>query len=122
MRRLAVGITALALLGALAWPKRVELLMRVPGIIGRIVDPVGENVPVRWQAGPYAAPSGPRPPNVVVIVADDLGYNDLGFAGGGVANGAVPTPNIDSHRARRRRVHARATPATPPARRRARPS
>jgi arylsulfatase A-like enzyme len=30
-----------------------------------------------------------------VIVADDLGYNDLTFGGGGVANGAVPTPNID---------------------------
>ena len=30
-----------------------------------------------------------------MIVADDLGYNDLTFGGGGVANGAVPTPNID---------------------------
>jgi arylsulfatase A-like enzyme len=34
--------------------------------------------------------------NIVVIVADDLGYGDLTFAGGGVANGAVPTPRIDS--------------------------
>jgi arylsulfatase A-like enzyme len=32
----------------------------------------------------------------VIIVADDLGYNDLTFGGGGVAGGAVPTPNIDS--------------------------
>jgi arylsulfatase A-like enzyme len=37
-----------------------------------------------------------RPPNVVLILADDLGWNDLTFAGGGVANGSVPTPNIDS--------------------------
>ena len=29
-------------------------------------------------------------------MVDDLGYNDLTFAGGGVAGGAVPTPNIDS--------------------------
>ena len=69
--------------------------MRVPGWIGRIADPVGPNQPVVWQPGPTAAPQGPRPPNVVVIVVDDLGYNDLTFGGGGIANGAVPTPNID---------------------------
>lgn len=34
----------------------------------------------------------PRRPNVLVIVADDLGYADLGFQGGK----DVPTPNIDS--------------------------
>ena len=33
-----------------------------------------------------------RPPNVLVIVADDLGYGELGAQG----NKQVPTPNIDS--------------------------
>ncbi len=32
----------------------------------------------------------------VLILADDLGYNDITFNGGGVAAGAVPTPNINS--------------------------
>jgi uncharacterized sulfatase len=32
----------------------------------------------------------------VLILADDLGWNDLTFAGGGVASGSVPTPHIDS--------------------------
>ena len=31
------------------------------------------------------------PPNVVLIFADDLGYGDVGYQGGG-----VPTPHIDS--------------------------
>ena len=34
-------------------------------------------------------------PNVILIVADDLGYNDISTFGGGVAGGRVATPNID---------------------------
>lgn len=37
-----------------------------------------------------------RPPNVILIVADDLGFNDITLNGGGIAGGKVPTPNIDS--------------------------
>jgi arylsulfatase A-like enzyme len=53
---------------------------------------------IPWSNGPAVAPApgAKRPPNIVVIVADDLGINDLSFAGGGVAGGAVRTPRIDS--------------------------
>ncbi|NQT36243.1 MAG: sulfatase-like hydrolase/transferase [Planctomycetes bacterium] len=33
-----------------------------------------------------------RPPNIVILFADDLGYGELGFQG----NGQIPTPHIDS--------------------------
>src|SRR5205823_6129153 len=33
---------------------------------------------------------------IILILADDLGFNDLSFGGGGVAGGAVKTPHIDS--------------------------
>ncbi len=68
----------------------------LPGIIGEWVEPVAENRPIEWAQGPAVAPAGKRPPNVILIVADDLGMNDISLYGGGVAGGAVPTPNIDS--------------------------
>src|SRR5258705_11820279 len=97
MRRfLVAALVVLVLALASLYAASDFLLLHVPGILARLRDPIGPNHPVTWQPGPATPPSGTRPPNVVVIVADDLGYNDLGFGGGGVANGAVPTPNIDS--------------------------
>src|SRR5205807_8548204 len=48
--------------------------------------------------GPPSAPpaAASRPPNVIIILADDLGWNDLSFNGGGVAGGTVPTPRINA--------------------------
>jgi arylsulfatase A-like enzyme len=96
MRKFAIGLAVVVLAaGAALWVNRVEILICAPGAIGRLVDPIAANQPVTWQTGPAEAPAGERLPNIVVIVADDLGYNDLTFAGGGVAGGAVPTPHID---------------------------
>src|SRR5262249_33470015 len=39
-----------------------------------------------------AAAAAPRRPNILLIVADDLGYGDLTCQG----NPQIPTPNIDS--------------------------
>lgn len=60
-------------------------------------QPVALNRPVPWQQGPAEATQSPaeRPPNIVFILFDDLGMNDLSTFGGGVAGGKVKTPNID---------------------------
>ena len=99
LRRAAVALLAVVVVtGAVLWRWWDVLLLPLPGKLAEWRDPIGPPVDVTWQAGPEVAPlpAAERPPNVVVIVADDLGYDDLTFAGGGIANGAVPTPNIDS--------------------------
>ncbi|MDA1372011.1 MAG: sulfatase-like hydrolase/transferase [Proteobacteria bacterium] len=57
-----------------------------------------DDQPFFWQTNPN--PSRPasesNQPNIVLILADDLGFNDITFYGGGIAGGTVPTPNIDS--------------------------
>ena len=40
---------------------------------------------------PLGAPRGTRPPNILLLVADDLGYSDLGFLGS-----EIRTPNLDA--------------------------
>jgi arylsulfatase A-like enzyme len=91
--RMVVGIVAM---GGLVWRYSDTLLLPLPGMLDRRRDPIGPTIPVTWGEAPPTTSDGRRPPNVIVIVADDLGYNDLTFGGGGVADGAVPTPRIDS--------------------------
>ena len=88
----------LAVAGALGWLLRVELLLAGVELMSDLRTPVGPARQVHWQPGPDAAqaPAAHRPPNIVLIVADDLGWYDLSFNGGGLAGGALRTPRIDS--------------------------
>lgn len=85
---------ALGLTGAALWFFRFDLII----LYARAQQPTIEAYrPVSWSKGAAApALTAERPPNVVFILADDLGYNDITLNGGGVAGGAVPTPAIDS--------------------------
>ena len=90
MRKLLVGLAVVAAVGGYLFSQYWYYL---PGIIADFTNPVGENQQVTWQRGPENSSVEPRPPNIVLIVADDLGFNDITFYGGGIAKGSVPTPS-----------------------------
>ncbi len=96
MARVLIGIVLLGLiaLGA-AYIFREELLLAT--VRSQANWDIAENKPIAWQEGPAARTSdrSDRPPNIIFILADDLGINDISTYGGGVAGGRVPTPNID---------------------------
>lgn len=93
-----IAIVVVIVVAAVGWVLFQRYWYYLPGIMASIRNPIEANQPVTWESGPAVAAVAPeqRPPNVIVILADDLGFNDITVNGGGVADGAVPTPNIDA--------------------------
>ncbi len=95
MKRWWIALGVAALVGVAGFAAFQKYWYYLPGLRANLMDPIAPYRDVVWEKGPDAAPAGARAPNIIVIVADDLGYNDISLHGG-VAGGMVQTPHIDA--------------------------
>lgn len=97
MKKTLIGVGAFVMAGGYLLS---QYWFHLPGIISNLVSPIAAHQTVVWEQGPAepqsAGDMGEQPPNVLLIVVDDLGFNDITFYGGGVGKGSVPTSQIDS--------------------------
>lgn len=102
MNRRTLGIAAASLAvilvaaGALAYLFRQDLIIAIASLRMDMQRDIGPNRPVTWESGTADAAAGDRPPNIVLIVTDDMGMNDLSVFGDGPAGGTVQTPHMDA--------------------------
>jgi uncharacterized sulfatase len=91
-------VLVVGVLGSVAWLYKIPLLLQL--VHFQTDREHADREPfyaVPWSQGPSKVETSAnnRAPNVILIVADDLGFNDISTFGGGVADGRVTTPNID---------------------------
>ena len=98
MKKLTVAVALLIIAAFAGWQQRVELLVWVAPKLLEITSPVAENRELNWSQGPEVAVTDPadRPPNIVLIVTDDMGFNDISLYNGGAGDGTLQTPSIDA--------------------------
>jgi uncharacterized sulfatase len=98
LKRVLLSLFLLVLVaGGAAYLQRAQLLLALVKYKSANEYDIGPPRDIAWDQGPTQAPDrdSAHPPNIILIVADDLGYNDISTFGGGVAGGRVQTPHID---------------------------
>ena len=96
-RGLWLTLMVIVAIASVAWWNRIEIALTAINLVS--APDVAPHRAVNWQQDltdkSAASDGATRPPNVILILADDLGYNDISTFGGGVADGQVQTPAID---------------------------
>ncbi|GAA6157058.1 sulfatase-like hydrolase/transferase [Pyruvatibacter sp. HU-CL02332] len=95
-KKIVLGVVAAAIvLGGLAYLMRVDIILYLATNTGKI--DVAPHQEISWKSADpeRASKAAAGAPNIVFILADDLGINDISTYGGGMNGGAFKTPHID---------------------------
>ncbi len=96
MKRLLSTLTFFLILSFVIWNNRVNIVVWALPKILDITNPVLSVGSSNWQKGPDSKTINDTRPNIILILADDLGFNDVSLYNGGAADGSLMTPNIDA--------------------------
>ena len=95
IKKLSIVIISLLILALVLWINRVNLLVWGLPFVVDTARPVAENIEVNWPDGPSDDEKiVTNKPNIILILADDLGFNDISLYNGGAGDGTLMTPNI----------------------------
>ena len=96
MKKTTATIFFLLFIGLLSWQNRINIAVwAIPKILN-ITTPVLSEGSSNWQEGPSLKDKiSDTRPNIILILADDLGFNDVSLYNGGAGSGSLMTPNID---------------------------
>jgi arylsulfatase A-like enzyme len=98
MKKVVLIVVIVAGLGYFTYRNRLPIILKALPLINALTQPVAPHRPIEWERGPDQPESSPneRPPNIVLILTDDMGFNDISYYNGGAADGTLQTPNIDA--------------------------
>ena len=97
LKKVSYFFLTILISGFLLWEFKVNIIIWALPTVVNFINPVQDNIPTKWPEGPLERldQNDPRP-NIILILADDMGYNDISLHNGGAADGTLETPHIDS--------------------------
>ena len=97
LKKVSYFFLTILISGFLLWEFKVNIIIWALPTVVNFINPVQDNIPTKWPEGPLERlDQNDSRPNIILILADDMGYNDISLHNGGAADGTLETPHIDS--------------------------